>query len=76
MVRLFDLNNAPLVDLAETVLDGEVGVRARYKAFCALKARLPELNGQGWVAIGQDGMVKINEALRAKFCDACLVTEH
>jgi hypothetical protein len=72
--RLFDLQNAPLVDLARTVVDLTQTTRVRYKALSALKSRLPELNGQGWARMDQDDMKLINQALDTEFCDTCVIS--
>jgi hypothetical protein len=72
--RLFDLQNASLSDLARTVVDLTQTTQVRYKAYSALKSRLPELNGVGWARMDQDDMKLINQALDAEFCDACVVS--
>lgn len=67
MARLFELMDAPLGDLAETVLDEKLDTVLRRKAHGALNARLPELNGQGWARTSQEDMMLINRALMLDF---------
>ena len=63
MTRMFDLMSASLDDLADTVLDIHAPMATRHKAWNALNARLPELNGMNWARRSQSEMILINTAL-------------
>lgn len=69
MTRLFNLMNAPLEELADTVLDIHAPMPVRHKAWNALNSRLPELNGAAWVRKSQTDMILINTAIALDMSD-------